>query len=50
MFRPFYNSHLQASILGGVVNTIVIHNIRNPVSRAKLAIYYRIFVGGIVVN
>jgi hypothetical protein len=24
MFRPFYNGHLQASILGGAVNTIVI--------------------------
>jgi hypothetical protein len=24
MFRPYYNGHLHASILGGVVNTIVI--------------------------
>jgi hypothetical protein len=41
MFRPFYNDHLQASILVGVVNTTVILNIRDLVSRAKLAVHYR---------
>jgi hypothetical protein len=50
MFRPFYNGHLQASILGGVVNTTVIRNIRDLVSRAKTAVYYHILVGVIVVN
>jgi hypothetical protein len=49
MFRPFYNGHLQASILADV-NTIVTRNIRDLVSRAKLAIYYHILVGAIVVN
>jgi hypothetical protein len=44
MFRPFYNGHLQASILGGAVNTIVIRNIRDLVSRVKSAVYYHIFV------
>jgi hypothetical protein len=24
MFRPIYNGHLQASVLGGVVNTILL--------------------------
>jgi hypothetical protein len=52
MFRPFYNGHIQVSILGGVVNTIVLCNtrIRDLVSRAKLAIYYHILVFEIVVN
>jgi hypothetical protein len=50
MFRPFYKGHLQASILGGVVNTIVMRNIRDLVSRAKTAVYYHISVGVIVVN
>jgi tryptophan synthase alpha subunit len=50
MFRPFYNGHLQASILGGVVNTTVIRNIRDLVSRAKTAVYYHILVGVRVVN
>jgi hypothetical protein len=50
MFRPFYNGHLQASILRGVVNTIVIRNIRDRLSRAKTAVYYHILVGVIVVN
>jgi hypothetical protein len=47
MFRPFCNGHLQVSILGGVVNTILTRNIRDLVSRAKLAIYYHRLVGGI---
>jgi hypothetical protein len=50
MFRPYYNGHLQASILGGVVNTVVIRNIRDLLSRAKTAVYYHILVGVIVVN
>jgi hypothetical protein len=50
MFRPFYNGHLQASILGGVVNTIVIRNIRDLVPYAKLAVYYHILEGGVVVK
>jgi hypothetical protein len=50
MFRPFYNGHLQASILGGAVNTVVIRNIRDLVSCAKLAVYYHILVGVIVVK
>jgi hypothetical protein len=50
MFRPFYNGHLQASILGGVVNTNVIRNIQDLVSRVKTAVYYHILVGVIVVN
>jgi hypothetical protein len=50
MFRPFYNGHPQASILGGAVNTIVIRNIRDLVSRVKTAVYYHILVGVIVVN
>jgi hypothetical protein len=50
MFRPYHNGHLQASILGGVVNTIVIRNIRDLVSCAKLAVYYHILVGGVVVK
>jgi hypothetical protein len=48
-FRPFYNVHLQASIIGGVVNTIVIRNIRDLVSRAKIVVYYHILVGVITV-
>jgi hypothetical protein len=49
MFRPFYNGHLQASILGSVVNIIVTsNNIRDLVSRSKIALYYHILVGGIV--
>jgi hypothetical protein len=32
IFRPFYNGHLQASILGGVVNTTVISNVQDIVS------------------
>jgi hypothetical protein len=35
MFRPIYNGHLQASVLGGVVNTI-----RGPVSSVGIATYY----------
>jgi hypothetical protein len=50
MFRLYHNGHLQASILGGVVNTTVIRNIRDLVSRAKLAVYYNILVGGVVVK
>jgi hypothetical protein len=50
MFRPYHNGHLQASILGGVVNTIVIRNIRDLVSCATLAVYYHILVGGVVVK
>jgi hypothetical protein len=50
MFRPYHNGHLQASILGGVVNTIVISNIRDLVSCAKLAVYYHGLVGGVVVK
>jgi hypothetical protein len=50
MFRPFCKGHLQASIRGGVVNTIVIRNIRDLVSRATLAVYYHILVCGLVVN
>jgi hypothetical protein len=50
MFRPFYNDHLQASILGGAVNTIVIRNIGDLVSRVKTVVYYHILVGVIVVN
>jgi hypothetical protein len=50
MFRPYHNGHLQASVLGGVVNTIVIRNIRDLVSCAKLAVYYQIEVGGVVVK
>jgi hypothetical protein len=50
MFRPFYNDHLQASIPGSAVNTIVIRNIRDLVSRVKSAVYYHILVGVIVVN
>jgi hypothetical protein len=34
MFRPIYNGLLQTSVLGGVVNTIVIRAIRDLVSRA----------------
>jgi hypothetical protein len=49
MFRPYHNGHLQASILGGVVNTIVKRNIGDLVSCAKLAVYYHIMVGVIVV-
>jgi hypothetical protein len=49
MFRPFYNGHLQASILGFVVNSIVLRNIRDLVSCTKLAVYYHILVGVIVV-
>jgi hypothetical protein len=49
MFRPFYNGHLQASILGGAVNSIVIRNIRDLISRVKTAVYYRILVGVMVV-
>jgi hypothetical protein len=36
MFRPFYNGLRQASTLEGVVNTTVIRNIRDLVSRAAL--------------
>jgi hypothetical protein len=50
VFRPYHNGHLQASILGGVVNTIVIYNIRDLVSCATLAVYYHILVGGVVVK
>jgi hypothetical protein len=50
MFRPFYNGHLQASILGGAVNTIVIRNIRDLVSRVKTAVYCHILTGVIVLN
>jgi hypothetical protein len=50
MFRPYYNGHLQASILGVAVNTIVIRNIRDLVSRAKTAVYYHTLVGVTVVN
>jgi hypothetical protein len=50
MFRPFYNDHLQASMLGGVVNTIVLRNIRYLVSRVKTAVYYHILVGAVAVN
>jgi hypothetical protein len=50
MFRPYYNGHLQASILGGTVNTIVMRNIRDLVSRVKTAVYYHILVGVTVVN
>jgi hypothetical protein len=50
MFRSYHNGHFQASMLGGVVNTIVIRNIRDLVSCAKLAVYYHILVGVIVVN
>jgi hypothetical protein len=50
MFRPLYHGHLQASVLGGVVNTIVICNIRDLVPRVKTAVCYRILVGVIVVN
>jgi hypothetical protein len=50
IFRPFYKGHLQVSILGGAVNTIVIRNIRDLVSRVKTAVYYHILVGVIVVN
>jgi hypothetical protein len=50
MFRPLYTGHLQVSILGGVVNTTVIRNIRNLVSCAKLAVHYHILVGVIEVN
>jgi hypothetical protein len=39
MFRPYHNAHLQASILGGVVNTTEIRNIRDLVSCAKLSVY-----------
>jgi uncharacterized membrane protein len=35
MFRPFYNGHLQASILGGAANTTAIRNVRDIVSRVK---------------
>jgi hypothetical protein len=49
MFRPFHNGHLQASIIG-VVNTIVIRIIRDLVSCDKLALYYHILVGGVVVK
>jgi hypothetical protein len=45
-----HNGHLQASILGGVVNTVVIRNIGDLVSCAKLAVYYHILVGGVVVK
>jgi hypothetical protein len=50
MFRPFYNGYLQASVLGSVVNTTVIRNIRYLVSRAQTAVYYHVLVGVIVVN
>jgi hypothetical protein len=40
MFRPFYNGHLQASILGGAVNTIVIRNIREPGSSVGIETCY----------
>jgi hypothetical protein len=50
MFRPYHNGHLQASMLGGVVNTIVIRNILGLVSCAQLAVYYHILVGGVVVK
>jgi hypothetical protein len=50
MFRPYHDGHLQASILGGVVNTTVIHNIQDLVSCAILAVYYHILVGGVVVK
>jgi hypothetical protein len=46
----YHNGHLQASILGGVVNTNVIRNMRDLVLCAKLAAYYHILVGGVVVN
>jgi hypothetical protein len=35
MFRPIYNGHIQASVLGGVVNTIAIRAIRDLVSFEK---------------
>jgi hypothetical protein len=38
MFRPYYNGHLQASILGGAVNTIIIRTIRDLVSRVNYSI------------
>jgi hypothetical protein len=50
MFRPNHSGHLQASMLGGVVNTIVIRNVRDLVSYAKLSVYYHILVGGVVVK
>jgi hypothetical protein len=52
MLRPFHNGHLYSSVLAGVVNTIVIRNIRDLVSRTKTAvvIYYHILSGVIVVT
>jgi hypothetical protein len=50
MFRPFYHGHLQASVLGGVVNTTVIHNIQDLVSRAKTVVYHYILVDVIIVT
>jgi hypothetical protein len=37
MFRPYHNDHFQGSILGSVENPIVIRNLRDLVSCAKLA-------------
>jgi hypothetical protein len=44
MFRPYYNGHLQASILGGAINTIAIRNIRDLVLRVKTAVYIGIYI------
>jgi hypothetical protein len=43
MFRPYYNGHLQASILGGAINTTAIRNIRDLVSRVNTAVYIGIY-------
>jgi uncharacterized membrane protein len=50
MSQHYLNCHLQDSLLGGVVNTIIIRNIRDLVSCAKLAVYYHISVGRVVVK
>jgi hypothetical protein len=48
MFRPFYNGHLQASMLVGVVNTTVIRNIRDLVSCARTAVCHHMLLGIVV--
>jgi hypothetical protein len=44
MFRPYYSGHLQASILGVAIDTIIIRNKRDLVSRVKTAVYIGIYI------
>jgi hypothetical protein len=50
MFQPFCSGHFQACLLGGVVHTVVIHNVWDLVLCAKLAVYYHMLVVRILVN